>query len=390
MARSGVDTFGRSEFESALPCHRDTGAPLWAYVGCDKGEHVYRVDVLPGSPLTCLVRSSIKPDGVSAECGEDSIRLFAVVRADLDGGRVTFHGGKLSKYVTRRPGWADRLADQLRRFAQLLRWCVPCAGCGSVLAPFTTRKKDSPNKGRDFVKCCGCERRESWAWVENEEGQPIDPPNNWQKASAARPTSPAQSQPAPAANAQPQPRPCPRCNVPALLPSIKGPGFHCFRRLNGCGAVLTEAEAQPAPAARPTRPAMTAEAVRGEMEVLAMEEANATGRPPRRISMAEARRAQAAIARNPGPEDELLTDDNGRYHPEQRNPNTHRADGRRIGPTTPATGPALPPDAAPQPDPVPGFTCDPAALLAALRRLGAYLEQNDPAAAEELARLIAD
>jgi hypothetical protein len=353
MARSGIDTFGRSEFETALTA---AGFP-WEYLGIIQGEHCYDVRPLAGSPLALMVRSSIKGDGVSADVAKDSIRPFPVIAADLAARRVTFHGGKLGKYVTRRPGWGERLAQQLRRFEVLLAWCVPCAKCGQLIAPFTTRKEDSPNKGRDFVKCCGCGG--GWSWVESEEGEPYTVPADWQKR-------PAQAQPAPAG--KPTPRPCPKCEAPAVLPSIKGPGFHCFRRLNGCGAVLSDADMTP-PAGKPTPTArpMSAEALRGEMEVLAGEQANAEGGPVRRVSMAQAQAAQAWHARNPDRENPIHPDDAGRYHPEQRNPTP--APARRVGPTTPATPPREAPAPEVRPAPVPGFTLDAATLRAELLRV---------------------
>ena len=69
-----VERFTKQEFEDALPRHKGTDKPLWECAGLIDGEHVYHIPVT-GTNKRISIRSSVKVDGVSADAGEDSIRL---------------------------------------------------------------------------------------------------------------------------------------------------------------------------------------------------------------------------------------------------------------------------------------------------------------------------
>jgi len=74
-----VEQFTKAEFEDALPKHRDSGRPLWIHTGLVQGEHEYCVHVTDGDTSTnklIRIRSSIGENGVSANSGKDSIRLW--------------------------------------------------------------------------------------------------------------------------------------------------------------------------------------------------------------------------------------------------------------------------------------------------------------------------
>jgi hypothetical protein len=195
-----IDHFTREQFEAALPKASSTSlVPVWYpgdwafYLpGCSypkessfvtDGEFMYSIPVktyprdLPYLSRTVYIaiRSSVDPNGQSAEAGEDSIRLWLM----SPGGPVA---GKLTKYITRVKGWEKRMITQLRTLYKIGLSLKPCPTCGELMHAFTAGKgKDSmakpENVGRLFQKCCrvdargkgqhGCER--SFEWIEFKE-----------------------------------------------------------------------------------------------------------------------------------------------------------------------------------------------------------------------------
>lgn len=139
-----VDIFTKAQFESALPVHNQTGEPLWRFGGLRDGEYEYLMPI--DSLSAILIRSSIHSDGFSAESGEDSIRAWLVNNEDKP------LGSKVSKWVTRVPGWETRLKETLRTLWQLRKQSGNCINCGEPLGIFKV-KKEGPNKGRWFAKC---------------------------------------------------------------------------------------------------------------------------------------------------------------------------------------------------------------------------------------------
>ena len=149
-----IDQFTREEFEEALPRHRETNVPLWKSAGCISNEFAYLVPVHEHASI--MIRSSVKSDGMSAGTGEDSIRMWLVDPETLD-----FVGSKLSTYVTRVPGWQDRMTDMMRELFRMGRFVTMCS-CGEGIRKIFKTKKDGNNKGRLFLRCNSCE---SFEWI---------------------------------------------------------------------------------------------------------------------------------------------------------------------------------------------------------------------------------
>lgn len=141
-----IDRFSREQFEAALP------AGLWSSIGCVDGEFQYRMEV--NSAVFIVIRSSVRPDGYAAETGADSIRCWLVNAAGQPLAK------KVQAYVTRVPGWQNRMLEVLRglwRKAKTFHYC-----CGEVMRQNVV-KKDGPNKGREFRTCDRCG---AFEWVE--------------------------------------------------------------------------------------------------------------------------------------------------------------------------------------------------------------------------------
>lgn len=122
---SKVEVFSRAAFEAALPRNKQ-GAPLWVAEGCAYEEYWYTIPVSPG--VRIHVRSSVRPDGVSAQSGEDSIRCWL----ESDDGRTL--AKKLNRWTTRLPGWERRMKTILRKlyFIGLMLRCPRCQRVGII------------------------------------------------------------------------------------------------------------------------------------------------------------------------------------------------------------------------------------------------------------------
>ena len=152
-----VETFNRAQFEAALPKDKATGLPLWRHMGFVKGEHVYALDVAPR--IHILIRSSIGDTGVSAPSGEDSIRLWL---AEIGSERPLM--GKITRWVTRVPGWQGRLVEQARTLYKLGRK-LKQHPCGAV--PVIRRTKQKRDDGKTyFTKCVECDKFIEWIEIE--------------------------------------------------------------------------------------------------------------------------------------------------------------------------------------------------------------------------------
>ena len=117
-----IAQFDRETFEKALPVKRVASlspmvpAPietkLWKPLGIVQGEYAYLVPVR--EPFSIMVRSSVRPDGVSAATGKDSIRCWIV------NGNIQPWGSRIGRYITRVPGWEHRLIDTLRALWKMI------------------------------------------------------------------------------------------------------------------------------------------------------------------------------------------------------------------------------------------------------------------------------
>lgn len=141
-----IDRFTKAEFEAALPTRRDDGSALWSSLGIISGEFCYLIPAT--QTVSIMVRSSMDYTGVAADTGQNSIRVLLV-----RGENHVKVSHKLTRlYVTRQPGWQDRLKETLRylwRIAQQVSGS--CPKCGSWLHVFVSKQERSD--GMVFKKC---------------------------------------------------------------------------------------------------------------------------------------------------------------------------------------------------------------------------------------------
>lgn len=105
-----IDVFTPEYFDSALPKDKKTGGKLFHKLGVINGEHCWSM-AMPNPRIRIVIRSSIKPNGLSADVGEDSIRIMLqVVHKNL---WVNIGKGP-DAYTTRVPGWEKRLEDKIK------------------------------------------------------------------------------------------------------------------------------------------------------------------------------------------------------------------------------------------------------------------------------------
>lgn len=152
-----IDHFTKEDFERALPKSKtDHSLVLWKYEGLDKSEHCYSIPIDEKSKI--FIRSSVKSDNKSADTGKDSIRIYLVNNQNRP------IGSKISKYITRVPGWQTRLIEQLRFLFRLRR----LAGNDSNNNPMPVLKveKEGPNKGRFFTSS----NNGNFKWLTDNEG----------------------------------------------------------------------------------------------------------------------------------------------------------------------------------------------------------------------------
>lgn len=144
-----IETFSKKQFEEALP------QGFWTYAGLDKGEHTYNIEITPD--ILIHIRSSVDSSGYSASTGEDSIRAWLI----SSGGRPL--GSKVQKYITRRPGWDEKLLEMLRTLWARAKKAGYCKSCHQPNGVFKV-VKEGKNKGRLFYQCSQC--RDNFTWLE--------------------------------------------------------------------------------------------------------------------------------------------------------------------------------------------------------------------------------
>jgi ssDNA-binding Zn-finger/Zn-ribbon topoisomerase 1 len=118
-----IDRFTKREFEDALPKDKDSGENLWEYFRFDKGEHTYIVPV--NENVAVMIRSSVNMDGVAAESGADSIRLYLM---DVESEQPL--AKKVDAWTQRTVGWQDRMIDKIRTLYKKGLQMVTCPKCG--------------------------------------------------------------------------------------------------------------------------------------------------------------------------------------------------------------------------------------------------------------------
>lgn len=140
-----IEVFTKEQFEAALPKVR--GERTWVPMNVVQGEYVYRLPV--NEFVSIMIRSSVHKNGTAAPCGEDSIRCYLI-----NSTTAAPWGSKISKYVTRVPGWRDRMLETLRALWRLGSQVRVCPKCGKTAMKIFLCKTGE-NKGRPFLKCGG-------------------------------------------------------------------------------------------------------------------------------------------------------------------------------------------------------------------------------------------
>lgn len=163
-----IERFSKSEFEAALPRHKETGDALWIATGLKDKEETYLMNVKPGVSIS--IRSSVQSNGIAAETGSDSIRAWLV---NEQGGPL---GSKVISYTTRQPGWADRMTNVLRKLYTTGQKIQQCPYCGKLMGIYKV-KKAGKNQGRQFSKCW--EHGNTFYWLD-EQDAPTPPPKKKQ------------------------------------------------------------------------------------------------------------------------------------------------------------------------------------------------------------------
>lgn len=151
-----VDSFTKEEFEAALPKHKKLPDAV-QHLGIIDQEHCYLFKIDDNASI--FIRSSINPAGVSAAAGEDSIRLFLVNKK-----RAPF-APKLKSWVTRVPGWENRLGDSMRKLARIYK----AAGLGpdGLPRPIFKAGDHTANAGRFFAPQAGDLH---FKWITDKKG----------------------------------------------------------------------------------------------------------------------------------------------------------------------------------------------------------------------------
>jgi len=127
-----IDQFTTARFEEALPKHKKTGEPLWSFVGTKFGERLYVVNVNENTRI--MIRSTILSDGLAAESGTDSIRLWLEIRK----GNTWKPRAKMDRWTTRVTGWEERMTKKLRELYRLGLKEVPSTMTDTECASRTT------------------------------------------------------------------------------------------------------------------------------------------------------------------------------------------------------------------------------------------------------------
>lgn len=145
-----VETFDRQQFEDVLTYISNDLGVEWLCDGTRKGEYHYHMTTgcsFPDNSILIEIRSTVQEStGVSAGCGEDSIRVWF---SDVDGKPL---GNKAKRWITRVSGWQTRLDSTIHDMVDVASKVELCSECGELPGVFAV-KKDSPNKGRWFSKC---------------------------------------------------------------------------------------------------------------------------------------------------------------------------------------------------------------------------------------------
>lgn len=105
-----IEKFTVEDFEAGLPHDKKkNNEAIFAHIGLHDGEHCWTYEMSRGQ-FRILVRSSIDRTGVSADTGEDSIRLM--IERKKGGSWIPIGKGP-DAYTTRIKGWQKRLKEKV-------------------------------------------------------------------------------------------------------------------------------------------------------------------------------------------------------------------------------------------------------------------------------------
>lgn len=158
-----TDRFTVKEFETALASALKDEGLSFINKGVVAGEYRFKVTVkkLAQADIDIEIASSITASGVADSAGDNSIRLWL----SSDGLPI---GSKIQRWVTRIPGWQQRMKDQIERLVDMGNAVNFCKKCNSMEKIFIV-KKDGPNKGRLFIRC-NCVNK--FEWLDETDQQP--------------------------------------------------------------------------------------------------------------------------------------------------------------------------------------------------------------------------
>jgi hypothetical protein len=145
-----IDQFTREEFENYLSIHSP-----FSCLGLIQGEEAYLIPLDEQTGI--MVRSSVKKSGVSAGTSKNSIRAWLV-----SGSKPL--GSKISKWITRQPGWQERVDEQIKQLTLWRALAGDCKECDKPKGIFIAHTEK--NDGRPFARCK--EHKDSFQWLDEK------------------------------------------------------------------------------------------------------------------------------------------------------------------------------------------------------------------------------
>lgn len=154
-----IDQFRVTDFEKFLS---ESFPGQWTALGLEMGELCYMIHPshMPNDNLGVHIRSSMSASGVADEAGADSIRL---------GFKADGQFMKYGTYVTRVPGWGNRLDAKIRDMSALRSLSGDCRVCGKPLRIGTSKTQSNPD--RPFASCENDHR--SFRWLDGQVTEPF-------------------------------------------------------------------------------------------------------------------------------------------------------------------------------------------------------------------------
>ena len=164
-----IAEFTKDEFQVALAniCRNSSRKIKYVKFATEAGDSEYSYRLVLDNNTGIMVRSTVDTmTGKSRASGEDSIRAWLVQWQSYDilPERTPIFkplGSKTQKWVTRLPGWEQRLEKVIRQLADLRADAGNCQSCNQPKAIWKV-KRETSNKGRFFCKCQNCDEGFEW------------------------------------------------------------------------------------------------------------------------------------------------------------------------------------------------------------------------------------